>query len=261
MSDNNVLTAVAILLNHLESGNRPEVPFLMRRIRDLLLERLAPVGEDNRTPTVLAESTDTATEYDDWHETEPMSHIDDKGILERFKKAVRELESSENPIYLDVQFLLKSTGGYVIKEFSAQCAGSPTAWITVKSPANARPNACNEYTTTRVNGLDWDTGVIELDDLRTTTSELFRKGRRIFMKGVDKVTAVVQILKIPRKDIVELSHLQTLRSLRRHVTMDDECPFHRHLSQSFACAKRHTNALLIHHTDETVNENNKWYIN
>lgn len=257
MPSNDVVSSAAILLNHLESSDELEIPHLMRRIRDLLSEKLAPVSEDclKRTATIEPSSDgDTGDDSDGSHVTEPTSRFENDLILLGFRLSVLQLADNHNPIYLDVQFLQTSTKEYVIKEFSAQSAGSPTAWITVKSPADVEPNTyTNDYVTTVLNGLEWSTGVIDIDQLRSTTSVLFKNGRRIYMKGLDKIQVVVRILNIPRQDIVDLFFLPKLEILRSNVTMEEECPFHRRLSKSLSCAKRNTHAMFIYHTDEKIN--------
>lgn len=280
MSDTNIILIATMFLDYLESEESLlPIPHVMRRIHDLLVNRLA-LGKTRKTvadvncelSAVIPEDSCTSTrEQRHAHEvpTKPepcpdeesprkvenggvtlsQSSTDAEKIIERFRDSVSVLEKADEPLYVDIQFLVTEDKEEVIKEFCAECPGFPAAWITVRAPADATPNETqNDFVKRRINGLEWRTGVIELDELRSMTKSLFGDGRQLYTKGLAKVRAITKHFSVSHRNIHDLSDLPCLSDLRRNVRLDDkdECPYHKHTWRShLACAKKHTRAMII----------------
>lgn len=233
------LTVTMQFLDLLESSeNLPALPNVIRRIGELLQRRSLDMKDDS----------DENLQMDEQDE-----QVDGNSRrIEDFTTAIRTMEVLTSPIYVDVLYLCSNIG-YVIKEFSAQCIGSPfTANIIVKSPPDAIP--CTEengYASKYLHGIAWRDGVIELQQLKTITADLFKKGRPVYVKGFNKVKILNKTLGVDHSDIRELTELPALQNLRRDFTRNS-CEYHSNMSERLACARKHTNAMLA------CNEEEKW---
>lgn len=248
MSRNAFINATATFLNYLESGEELCTPYLMHRIKDLLIQRLK--DNDTQKTRKAEETTNGSVIHEVWSgsgdEWEEDTFNQDKTILCKFREAIRSMEAKKEPIYVDIQCLLTVNGEYLIKEFCAECSDGPPAWITVKSPPDAIPNTReNQYLKDYINGLVWDVGVIDVYQLSDLTFTLFTSGRRIYIKGMSKITILLKYLKgLHRHNIFDLKNLPKLQEMRNRIPLTEECPFHEHLKTSLACTKKHTRAMI-----------------
>lgn len=266
-SETSLIDTATRFLDYLESGEKVQLPHVMNRIQHLLAQRLATV-EGKSTLRISSETTgevpktveapenntfwtDDVSEVTDdrlpghaWREEEVLGGAtDDETIIQKFNAAVHVLERTDGPLYVDVLFLRTADGGYVIKEFCAECREGPVAWITVKSPSDTvQSTEENDYAANHIHGLNWDSGVMEPEELHSSTVGLFSGGRQVYVRGASKIDAVTATLAVIRRNVTDLVKLPKLQTLRRHVHLTEECPYHRN-KWWFACAKKHARAL------------------
>lgn len=164
-------------------------------------------------------------------------------ILKQFAESICALEALDKPVYVDIQ-CLKSTKGDIIKEFSAKCEDGPTAWIMVISPDEAQPVLKrNNHLRDQVHGIDWGTGHICIEKLRSITRTLFENNRRVFVKGRQKVAVLTKQLSIPLDNITTLNDCSQLIELRK-VFCAPSCVYHREMDDTLACSMKNVGALV-----------------
>lgn len=262
-----MIAAACEFLNELEraqkSGKELPVPFVMRRIRDLLnnsydsqpqpTKDIASShsydihhGSYNTQPTKEDKMPPVHYRHKQKNQKLPTQKTD---VLCHFLTSIRAMEAVKYPIYVDIK-CLNTNRGYIIKEFSARCLGAPTAWITIKSPAGVIPiQKDNDHLVTSVHGIHWDVGFIDVQQLCMYTNKLFRNNcRPVFVKGIQKVDILANALKIKKELIESLDEFPKLRSLRE-LYDPPACPYHRQLDKMMSCTLKHTFVLMAYHAD------------
>lgn len=237
-----IISAACQLLIWLErnpDGDLP-VPQVMHRITNLLSSRIQLTGEVSRLKKTELHS---AFNYQELLKN-PSFRLE--GSIGEFVKAIWLLEAMDKPVYVDVQ-CLRSTEGEVIKEFSASCEGGPTAWVLVKSPPGAQPHLeDNEYLRDRIHGIYWCTGFIEENTLRSITKKLFSGTRQLRIKGVRKVSILVEKLDISRQCVDVLFDCPKLKDLCATYKVES-CAYHQDMDKNLQCAMKITNALVCNY--------------
>ena len=173
-----------------------------------------------------------------------------QSIVSEFRKAIQSMESLNTPIYIDIQWLNSSNKGIIIKDFTADCAGAPPAWIIVKSPPGDIPS--NAFTVRHVHGIEWDDDVTNEVSLRDCVSNLFNKDRPVFVKNQQKMNILINKLWIPRQLVTPLEDAPRLSDLCIFYN-PPSCPYHRHLNKTMACTSKHIHAMMSYQKEWKIN--------
>lgn len=235
-----MISAACYFLDELEKINNSDeelpVPYVMERIYDIL-----------RRKSILSKQKPTTTTAVASYATPPLD--DQEYAVSNFTKALRTIEGMNGTIYIDTQFL-NSNQGYLIKEISLRCHGSPAASILVKPPTGALSSYDNRYSIERIHGISWDSGDIDITVLRSLLKNLFNSGRSFVLKGQKKVE-MLERLGLSKQRMESMDDFPNLQTLRQKYPSPG-CHYHRGLEEGFACAQKHTYALMCHHTDGDV---------
>lgn len=235
-----IVSAACHFLDELERFNHSEelpVPYIMKRIRDILRRKMILKNYEPKSYATPTEKLNHKPTIDNQEST----------TIANFRKAIRTIEWMDGSIYIDTQFL-NSSQGYIIKEISLRCPGSPAASILVRPPTEAHStdaSGCNRYCIEKIHGITWESGDIDILHLQSILSNLFNSGRTFVLKGPNKVD-VLERLGLCKSRIESIDEHPNLQSLRERYPSPG-CPYHRALYQDFACAQKHTYALMCHH--------------
>lgn len=127
--------------------------------------------------------------------------------------------SSSSAVVLDIQFVVGNKQQYFAKELAILQNGRLTPDVYYLKPPypleelDAKAKWQNEFTCRNINGLDWDVGDLDYNELKNVLSSL--TGRTIYVKGEQKEKFIQKYLPqstaVINLDIPRLKNLQQFK--------------------------------------------------
>jgi len=165
-----------------------------------------------------------------------------------FRRSIDELVCLRRPLYCDIQNLESKNAGRVIKEFSVTCKGGPLAWIVLRPPPDAEPDdEINFFIENSFNGLVWQNGDADLEEVRDVVNKLFTTTELLYIKGHEKAKLLKEVgFGLKSSTIKLLDYWPRLEAMRKTYPHAG-CPHHRQLKdKTYACTVRNLHALMAY---------------
>jgi len=168
--------------------------------------------------------------------------------MSEFRRSIDELVCLRRPLYCDIQNLESKNAGRVIKEFSVTCKGGPLAWIVLRPPPDAEPDdEINFFVENSLNGLVWQNGDADLEEVRDVVNKLFTTTELLYIKGHEKAKLLKEVgFGLKSSTIKLLDYWPRLEAMRKTYPHAG-CPHHRQLKdKTYACTVRNLHALMAY---------------
>lgn len=148
-------------------------------------------------------------------------------LLNRFLNAVSTLKLTNAPLFVDIMKIAQSSRIRSVMEFSVTCAGEATAWITFNTRVHI-----NGQTPLELPRGAGGSGMTDTRGVYVLTRELFRRGRRVYIRRSSVLNMMIDVFGVFPEDICEMDY-EPLEST-------EDCPYH---GMRFPCAKKSSNVI------------------